>query len=99
MLAWPRAGRFAFEMSMNRPPCSDIALRRRRLMFRSWHRGIREMDLILGRFADAYLDSLSSRELDDYERLLLISDADLLEFLTGFTDIPKEHDCAVIRRV
>ena len=43
--------------------------RRRRLLFRSWHRGIREMDLVLGRFADAHIASLSEAELDEYEAL------------------------------
>ena len=44
--------------------------RRRRLLFRSWHRGTREADLIMGRFADAYIAELSGPELDQYEHLL-----------------------------
>jgi antitoxin CptB len=41
--------------------------RRRRLLFRCWHRGIREMDLVLGRFADAQLPTLSDVALDELE--------------------------------
>ena len=37
--------------------------RRKRLLFRSWHRGIREMDLVYGRFADAHIADLSATEL------------------------------------
>ena len=48
--------------------------RQRRILFRSWHRGMREMDLVLGRFATAEIARLSS-ELDDYERLLEAQDA------------------------
>ena len=48
--------------------------RRRRLLFRSWHRGIREMDLVLGRFADAHIGTLSEAELDEYERWLDVPD-------------------------
>ena len=44
--------------------------RRRRLLFRAWHRGMREMDLIIGRFADAHIATLSDAELDEFERLL-----------------------------
>ena len=44
--------------------------RRRRLKFRLWHRGIREMDLVYGRFADAEISNLSDSELDDLEKLL-----------------------------
>ncbi len=51
--------------------------RRRKLLFRSWHRGIREMDLILGGFADAAIATLTDAELDQYEHLLELQDADL----------------------
>jgi antitoxin CptB len=51
--------------------------RRRRLLFRSWHRGIREMDLIMGRFADAWIERLSEAELAQYERLIEIPDPEL----------------------
>ena len=44
--------------------------RRRRLLFRAWHRGMREIDLIMGRFADAHIATLSDAELDEFERLL-----------------------------
>ena len=48
--------------------------RRRRLLFRAWHRGMREMDLILGRFADANIDRLADRELDEFECLMDLPD-------------------------
>jgi hypothetical protein len=41
--------------------------RRKKLRFRSWHRGMREMDFVLGRFADAGIDALTGDELDQYE--------------------------------
>lgn len=64
--------------------------RRRKLLFRSWHRGMREMDLILGSFADAEIARLSDAELDDYERLLEISDTVLLPWLTGEQAAPDD---------
>jgi antitoxin CptB len=64
--------------------------RRRKLLFRSWHRGMREMDLILGSFADAEIARLSDAELDDYERLLEISDTVLLPRLTGEQAAPDD---------
>ena len=48
----------------------DIAIRRRRLRYRAWHRGTRELDLLLGPFADAELDSMEPAELDRFEALL-----------------------------
>ena len=57
--------------------------RRKRLLFRCWHRGTREMDLILGRFADAEITHLSEQELDQFEFLMDVPDPDLYAALTG----------------
>ncbi len=57
--------------------------RRKRLLFRCWHRGTREMDLILGRFADAEIANLSDDELDQFEHLIEVPDPDLYAALTG----------------
>ena len=52
-------------------------VRRKRLIFRSWHRGTREADLLLGRFADQYLERFSAAELDLYEELIGYSDPEI----------------------
>jgi antitoxin CptB len=57
--------------------------RLKRLRLRSWRRGIREMDLLLGRFADARLEELTPAELDLYEALLEKNDQDLYAWTTG----------------
>ena len=57
--------------------------RRKRLLFRCWHRGTREMDLILGRFADAEITNLSDEELVQFEYLMDVPDPDLYAALTG----------------
>ena len=73
--------------------------RRRRLLFRSWHRGTREADLIMGRFADVHIATLSSAELDEFEHLLDALETDLLTWVTGISAVPAEHDTAMFRRV
>jgi antitoxin CptB len=73
--------------------------RRRRLLFRSWHRGIREADLIMGRFADAHIGAMSETELDDYERLMEAQEHDLLAWVTGQAAIPPEQDTALFRKL
>src|ERR1700731_4291988 len=57
--------------------------RRKRLLFRCWHRGTREMDLILGRFADAEIASLRDDELTQLEGLIEVPDPDLYAAGTG----------------
>jgi len=76
-----------------------LDVRRRRLLFRSWHRGIREMDLILGRFADAHIGELSDGELAEFERLLDIPDPELFAWITGAEAAPAGCDCATFRRL
>lgn len=73
--------------------------RRRRLLFRSWHRGIREMDLIMGRFSDAHIESLTDGELDDYERLLELRDQEILSWIDGTAEVPLDHDTPLFRRL
>ena len=63
---------------------------RRRTHFRCWHRGMREMDLILGRFADAHIADLSDSELDILEALMEEQDRDLLIWLTGEAPTPDD---------
>jgi len=67
---------------------TDMQIKRKRLMFRSWHRGTREMDLILGRFADAHVPGFDADELAQYEELLNCSDPDLYNWVTGQEAVP-----------
>lgn len=67
---------------------NDIRLKR--LTYRSWHRGCKETDLILGRFADTRLSSLRPPQIDTFERLLEENDADIWGWLTG-KEAPEEY--------
>jgi antitoxin CptB len=66
-------------------------IRERRLRLRSWRRGIREMDLILGGFADARLSGLSEAELAQYDALLSENDQDLYAWVSGREAAPDSH--------
>jgi antitoxin CptB len=61
----------------------EVEHRRRRARFRSWHRGTREMDLILGSFADAEIAHLTLAELEQYEVLLELPDTDFYQWISG----------------
>jgi antitoxin CptB len=77
----------------------ELDLRRRKLRFRSWHRGMREMDLIMGRFADASLDRLSEDEVAQFERLIEVPDRDLLAWITGEEPTPKDYEGGLLRKL
>lgn len=76
-----------------------LDVRRRKLLFRAWHRGMREMDLIMGRFADTAIGDFTERELAEFEELIEQPDRELLAWITGETDVPTVHDTSLFRRL
>ncbi len=75
----------------------DLATRRKRLTYRSWHRGFKENDLLLGSFADAHLARLDTQQLDRYEALLEHPDADIFAWMTRAEPVPTELDTDVMQ--
>lgn len=69
---------------------NDDEYRRKRLIFRSWHRGTRELDLIMGPFAEKNVPRFTSAQLKQYEEILEISDPDLYDWITQKTEPSKE---------
>ncbi|WP_375160395.1 succinate dehydrogenase assembly factor 2 [Bradyrhizobium sp. RDT46] len=78
---------------------SGLDDRRKRLLFRCWHRGTREMDLILGRFADAEIGNLSEDELTQLETLLEVNDPDLYAAISGDKMLPADVTGALFARI
>ncbi len=76
-----------------------LDVRRRKLLFRAWRRGVREMDLIVGRFADAYIDKFDDGALEDFERLIEVPNADLYGWVVGDRSVPANHDTAVLHQL
>jgi len=76
-----------------------LDVRRRKLLFRAWRRGVREMDLIVGRFADAFIDKFDEPALDDFERLIEAPNAELYAWITGDQKVPANFDTAVLRQL
>ena len=73
--------------------------RRRKLLFRAWRRGVRETDLIVGRFADAYIDKFDDAGLDDFERLIEAPNAELYAWVVGAENVPAAYDTAVLAKL
>ena len=78
---------------------ADLDVRRRRVLFRAWHRGLREMDILMGRFADAEIGTMPEADLDAFERLIEVPDQDLFRWITGEDEAPSNYDTAVFRRL
>jgi len=82
-------------------PHKEIGLenRKRRLLFRAWHRGIKELDLIFGNFVDANVKSFNDDDCSWFERLFEEQDHEILKWITEGTDVPERFQCSMMDRL
>ncbi len=73
--------------------------RRKKLLFRAWHRGMREMDFMLGTFANHAIADLNDEELAEFEMLMQAPDPDMYKWLSGVDEIPKIWDSPIVHRI
>ena len=71
--------------------------RRKRILFRAWHRGTREMDLLMGRYVETAIDKMSDDEMTIFEALIEVPDRDLFAWLTGKEAAPGNYDTAIFQ--
>lgn len=76
---------------------AQMDARRRKLLFRAWHRGMKEMDLIFGQYADQHIIGMSEETLDEFEQLLEVLDRDLFKWITGEDKTPEHFDTVLFR--
>jgi antitoxin CptB len=77
----------------------DLAMRRRRLKFRCWHRGMKETDLLLGRFADTHVDGLDADGITAFEALLETPDQTILAWIIGGEPVPDDARSPLLDRL
>ncbi len=80
-------------------PEESTETRLKRLRFRSWHRGFKEADLMLGHFADESLARLTPEQIDRYEALIAVEDHDLYNWIVGRAPTPPEYDHDVMAMI
>ncbi len=80
-------------------PVVSLEVRRKRLRFRAWQRGTREMDIVLGRFVDAKIALLGEEEMDDLEALMEAPDPQLYLWIAETADVPQEFNTPVFRQI
>ncbi|MBT6205198.1 MAG: succinate dehydrogenase assembly factor 2 [Rhodospirillaceae bacterium] len=68
----------------------------KRLHFRCWHRGTREMDFLMGRFADTVLEKLDDEQLKRFEALLELPDPDVYAWILGQKPVPEDKQTDVL---
>ena len=78
---------------------ADLDPRRKRILFRAWHRGIREMDLVFGQFADNELAGLAEADLDELETIMAEEDNDLVKWVVGEWPVPERYRTPLFERI
>ena len=73
--------------------------RTKRLHYRAWRRGTLEMDLLLGRFADSFLDAMDEGQLDRFERLLDQPDPDIHAWVDGRREVPEHQKNDIVEMI
>lgn len=86
-------------MSGTERTTSDLDPHRRKILYRAWHRGMRETDLILGPFADAHLAGMNDQELAAFEAMLEVPDREVLGWITGSVPFDEAHDRTLFERI
>jgi antitoxin CptB len=76
---------------------AELDPRRKRLLFRCWRRGTREMDLLLGGFAEHVLPTMSENDLAAFEHLASAPDREIYDWVAGKAPVPANYDSAVFR--
>ena len=72
---------------------------RRKLYFRSNHRGIKEMDIIFTKFAEIVLPDLPDADVEDYQRILELADDKLFAWATGRDAVPEDIRSPLLDRL
>ena len=73
--------------------------RRKRIVWRACHRGIKEMDIVVGTFVKNRIALSDEAELLELERILDIPDQDLLAWLTGTQPVPDDQQSALLQEM
>lgn len=77
----------------------DLENRRRRLLFRAWHRGIKELDLIFGNFVEANLEAFGHEDCAWFESLFEEQDHEILAWVTKGEDVPEKFQGDMMSRL
>ena len=75
---------------------TDLEITRKRLLWRATHRGIKEMDILVGGYAQKHLVAMSAADLEHFAGLLEIPDQDLLSWATNQSSVPPPQQSAML---
>jgi antitoxin CptB len=95
----PNSAHCSFKFHRTQAVTATDENRRKRIVWRACHRGIKEMDIVMGTFVQNRIEHSDEPELQELERILEIPDQDLLAWLTGAQPVPREQQSALLKEM
>ena len=86
-------------MSGSRTAAIGLEGTRGRIRIRAWRRGLRELDLVFGPYADAHVATMDADDLAEIERLMEAPDASMLAWVMGFEPTPTLYDTPMLAAI
>ena len=77
----------------------DLEVRRKRLRYHSWHRGTKELDLVLGQFGEKYLPTMSENDIDLFEAIINENERDIYAWFAGRERVPEQHENHIMNMI
>lgn len=77
---------------------ANLSPQKKKILIRAWHRGTREMDLLIGHFADRHLPDFTDAECDAFEAMIAALDGDMLDWVTGAAPLPESENTPMMQR-
>lgn len=74
-------------------------IKRKQMLYRANHRGIKEMDILLGGYAHAHLGGMTESEVLAFERFMAEQDRDLLSWFMGEHELPNHLDAELFEKI
>lgn len=71
----------------------------KKLIYRSWHRGCKETDILLGDYAKLNLNKMSEKQLDEFEKLIETDDSLIYDILTDKVEAPQYLSLELIEHI
>ena len=78
---------------------ADLPQVRKRLLYRAWHRGMKELDILLGSFADRNLATMSDAEAEQLATLMDAPEPLLFDWLMGKSAPPESFDTPLLAKI
>jgi antitoxin CptB len=77
----------------------QLSPEKKRLLYRAMHRGFKEADIVVGRFAEAHLAGMTEAETEEFRLLLEVPDQELYAWIIRRSEAPANYRGPVLEKM